>query len=271
MVVVTLCESDRYKDVSDIAEPRSTQLRVVQNLHPGMERTALPVRYIADNRDLSSIESISVNKYEDLSRSHLKPLLDALEAGDIELAAALTPTGMRLCGFDVIPEQYELYSGSEYGADEWTVQIPPGIYPVFAKKFAFDTDRGQYTNGLANFSGLVCWYEGQVTHHNLRKEEIGSSRVVFSSPYAHKLARSVVHPNEWNTYHETPCKLHFVYPFDARETVYVFNNRAIAMYDIVDTSLPEYIPKGVNPIELRNGGSDLPDQTSQTEEYDYSK
>ena len=43
MLTVTLHESDRYKSLNDIPEPRATQLRIVQQANPGVEREDLPV------------------------------------------------------------------------------------------------------------------------------------------------------------------------------------------------------------------------------------
>lgn len=244
MVAATLHMADRDKDLQKNVEPHSTELHILQSKNPEIRRD-------------EQVEPISLGRYGDLSRSHLKPLLDALENGDIELAIALTPSSMRLCGYQVASEEFEFYGGGENGTDVWTVSIPPGIYPVFAKKFVYDEVKDQYTNELVGYPGILCWYEGRVTHDPLRKDDIGSARIVFSNPYGHELARAILHPSEWNLYHEIPQHIHLIYPFEARELPFEFNGHTITKHGIVDSSLPEYLPKGIDPINLRNGGADL--------------
>lgn len=49
MVAVTLHMSDWKKDLQETTEPRSTQLRIVQNTHPGNGRDELPIHYVPDD------------------------------------------------------------------------------------------------------------------------------------------------------------------------------------------------------------------------------
>lgn len=260
MLAATLHESERHVDVKDIPEPRATQLRIVQDSNPGVERTALPIYYVDDERDLSYVEPIKIPEYHALDRKLLKPLLEALEKGDIELAAALAPAGKRLMGYTVVTEPFDYTHWGSYAADIDTVRIEKGLYPMFAEKFSRHEAKDCYTNQVADFQGCHQWMDGIITSSNLSPRSVGERTVVWPQNYAHAVAHDILEQDMRNPADRSPNRVYLVYPFAAKEHHFEshIDGKSLVTWKIEDTSLPEFLPKGVYPMQdLRNGGADL--------------
>ena len=258
MLSATLLDSERTMRLEDIPEPRATQLRILEDAYPELNREQLPIRYVSDTRDLSIVEPIRYSPYQALDRSVLKPLLDALEQGDIELASALTPEGKRLCGYRVINEPFEHMCYGSYAADAWSVEIGRGIYPIFAQQFQFNEVQGTFTNEVRDYPGLQFWYDGITCFDSLSPDSVGSYRTVFSQSYGHAVAKDLL------TRQLSPESLakgnhtFLIHPFQAKEIPFIYQGEQHKTYGIFDSTLPELLPRGVNPMTLRHGMSDPP-------------
>lgn len=262
MKAVTLYEQDRYSLLSALPAP---QLRYVTEclkdalgseaaIDPAnltvydLEKT-LDINYVDKNRDLSGIAPIPRGDgFYLLGRDEMKPLLDALEKGDFELAEALTPKRYRLCGFNEFKEtvRKEQYGNTGYaGHYEWT-DIPPGIYPVFVSQFAYHERDKHFTNEV-HYLGTFEWFEGeQVAGSNFD----GPCRnVVISSPYAYDIANNVS---------KGVGSRHLIYPFEpvsvARESG--VDGKPYVHYGIIDASVPYNSQE--NPLTLRGRCSPQP-------------
>lgn len=195
---------------------------------------------------MDGVKPIPKEKYAiDFSREKFQPLLDALDKGDFDLARALTPEGYRLCGYKEFAETTEV---SEYGKG-WagqfaTVQVPPGRYPVFAREFDRHEAKGCYMNSVKDYPGILTWVEGTCTGSSDIYEHHPCPRVILESPYAHGVALGILSGNS---------SIRLIAPFEAKEVpfVSVLRGEKLVTYDIVDTSLPEFLKE--NPVHLRNG------------------
>lgn len=185
--------------------------------------------------DLSQVKPISIDGYSDLTRELLKPLLEALERGDIELATALAPSNLRLCGYHVISKALSLYGGGTHTADLWVLSIPPGVYPIFAKLSSCEEANIQNSR-KRHYDSILCWYDGRVMY------EVGSTRVELSIPYGDILARDARFSNAQEQHGEFLNRTFLVYPFEVRELSITYADETIITYGIIDSILQEYIP-----------------------------
>lgn len=197
-----------------------------------------------------SLKAPSVNPifpgfpYGSFTQEVMQPLLDALNKGDFKLAAELTPSKYRLCGYQEFAEDH-VHQQCGYG---WAGQfedtlIPPGRYPVFASKYTYNEAKKCYQNDLKDFQGLSTYLCGNCISdsNNRRPEEYPFPNTVWESPYCHAVAHSIL---------EDKSSIHLIEPFEAVPVHFEYNGEDCVTYDIVDRSLPEQMTQ--DPMSLRN-------------------
>ena len=263
MIYATLHESERVKAPDDIPEPRISQLRIVMKMNPNTGRADLPIHYVPDDRDLSSIEPIQCPAGHVLDRTILQPLLDALERGDIELASALAPEGKRLCGYNAISESFAYHGNGAYAEDHWTIQIEKGVYPIFAQEFSISEVKNAYTNQVKDFPGILHWYDGTTTESTLYPESVGEHRTLFDQEYGHQFAKGILTMSNSDLAPTSMHRAFLIHPFQAREIPFMYRGSSGKTYGIFDTTLPDFLPERINPIHLRSSKIGLiPDRPS---------
>jgi len=204
--------------------------------------TFLNLHFIDKNRDLRSIPPIAKEPYlTNYSRTQFQPLLDALAKGDFSLAAHLTPEGLQLCGYQEFRTPYTVEErGNGWAGQYCSTVVPPGIYPVFASKFAFHQAQNLYTNQLSDYSGLLTWLDGECIASSDQRSDCPYPNVVCGSPYAHAVAKSILDGNGF---------IHLLDPFEAKAVHFQYEGETHTSYQIRDSSLPDVLPE--NPLSLR--------------------
>lgn len=193
-------------------------------------------------------EPISVpGPYEAYTKQHMQPLLDALNEGDFDRAAALTPTRYRLCGYQEFEEDY-LYEQNGFG---WAGQfertiVPAGRYPVFVANYSYHEADGQFMNDVKDFSGLYIFLAGKCIADSTGRnpEEFPFDNTVWSSPYAHSVAHAIVN---------NASSIELLPPFKAVTVPFEYAGEEHITYKIIDESLPNRMKQ--NPMFLRNQSS----------------
>lgn len=267
MHTVTVCVDDRQKTVSQLpAALRHLLLRRTEEvllasgsrnaetvmLQASNARVAefeglLRINYVLRDRDFRSVSPIpSFRYFEDYSRKDFQPLLDALSVGDFDLAAALTPASLRLCGFRDVKELYceEEHATSGYAGDFAVTEIPSGLYPVFAREFQRHEAKDCFTNQLKDFYGLVTWAEGSCVRSSYENEDHPFSKTVVKAPYCHEVAKDILSGSR-------AMQIHLVGSFEAKPVCFQENGKSYVSYSIIDSSLPDLLKD--NPMDLRPG------------------
>lgn len=196
---------------------------------------------------IKSCENVSGN-YEQVhpvtdmkTRADMQSILDALQCEDYDFARAICPSDKKLIGYEIIESPRDITQYGSYAADFWTTRVPAGIYPVFAREYTYNEAKELYTNQIKDFNGLFAWKEGLIVSSNFEKD-IGKTNVVLETPYAHSIAHIVL---------ENPARdIHLLPPFCAQKVYFTYDNEIHHTYQIIDSSLPEYLE--TNPIKLEN-------------------
>ena len=205
----------------------------------------IDINYVDQNRDLSGVRPIHTENYfVDYDRKDFQPLLDALAVGDFELASALTPERLRLCGYREVQESYaeKEYAISGYAGDFAETIIPPGVYPVFAREFARNERENCFTNQLKDFYGLVTWSQGDCISSSYQNEEHPFPKTVVKAPYCHQVAKDLLSG-------ENTFQIALIPPFVAQPVQFEDKGKQYVTYHIIDTDLPDLLKE--NPIHLR--------------------
>lgn len=246
---ITLYEQDRERRVSQLHEVHRGYLDVCLKDNPDIKLPELEqmrvmdleqyftVHYVDKNRDLSAVSPIP-SQYD---RKTFQPLLDALASGDFELAEALTPEKLRLCGYT---ELTETVRKEEYGIG-WAGQfcftdVPPGVYPIFAEAFRYHERDRHFTNEVAT-SGLFEWYEGTCIASSSPYFKGAEPNVVTQTPYSYSLSAAVLQGRRGT---------HLIHPFVAKKSLFRDSDgKCFMTHSIVDSSTP--YKADCNPISLR--------------------
>ena len=200
--------------------------------------------YFEQSLQMQAVPIHTSSAFEPLSKEIMQPLLDALNAGDFELAAQLTPAKYRLCGYQEFTEEHihEQYGHGWAGQFETTV-VAPGRYPVFAQDFAYHEANKLYMNHLKSYGGVYLYYAGMCTADSCdrKPDAYPFPNTVWEAPYAFSIASDVLAGNS---------SVHLVPPFKAELVHFQYDGEDHTTYHIVDESLPGYMKQ--NPSTLRN-------------------
>ena len=174
----------------------------------------------------------------------MQPLLDALNAGDFNLAAELTPANWKLCGYqEFATEHVHSQSGHGWAGQFEDTVVPPGRYPVFATNYGFNENLELYSNYLKDFQGINIFLAGKCTADSINRDpaDYPYDNTVFVSPYCHAVSHAIL---------EDHSSIHLIPPFQAEPVYFQYQGEDHTTYRIVDTSLPQYMKQ--NPMKLRN-------------------
>lgn len=203
----------------------------------------LTIHYVDGNRNLSKVSPIPTHDYLILySRQDFAPLLKALKEGDFELANVLSPPKFRLIGYQELKETKEVEEqGQGWGRQHSLTLVPPGIYPVFTRSFAFHRERGLYQNHLRDSDGITTWLEGKcVRSSDTSAESHPFDKVCLGNPYAHTVAEDI-----W----KEEGSISLIQPFEAVKVTNITDEKMQERFQIMDISLPALL--SVNPVLLR--------------------
>lgn len=203
----------------------------------------LTVHYVPDNRNLSNISPIPPRDYLILyTREDFAPLLKALKEGDFELATVLTPANYRLIGYQEIKEEKKVEEqGQGWGGQYSVTVVPPGVYPVFTRSFAFNRERGLYESHLRDSDGVTTWLEGKcIRSSDDTPENHPFDRVYLGNPYAHSVAEDI-----W----QGKGNITLIPPFEVVKITCISEEKEQDSFRIMDISLPCLLD--VNPVKLR--------------------
>lgn len=181
--------------------------------------------------------------YEVYTKELMQPLLDALNSGDFELAAQLTPAKYRLCGYEEFDSEYQYEQfGIGWAGQFSTTVIPAGRYPVFAEKYQYHEADQQFMNKLSDFRGLSIFLAGKCIADSNESPSASYpyDNTVWNSPYCHAVGHSII---------EGKSSIHLLPPFKAEPVHGEYNGEKFITYRIVDTSLPDRMKQ--NPMDLR--------------------